>query len=239
MAKLNVNINPSASLYELVERTRQDTSLYNNRQAMLIISHEIEEAIILSEVRARVFSGFQRMSRFIPQVQRYRKLAHFAETIYVFGIMDVKPPSISRIRYVPLKEGDQLANEWFLVADSPNFYSVLATQETETQRDRSETPMFRGVWSFDEELIVILQSWLTDLVGALPLPDHAQTRDEKQHLSAMTNSLLRMTKRLTNALGEFHTITPKDAETTIHISAAVEKQIGPSVKNLADRLNRA
>src|SRR5262249_39695691 len=151
------------------------STFLNNRRAMLIISYEIERSLF--KTRARIFAGFQRMSRFLPLEARYRKLAEISEAVYVFGIMDVVPPPIANLRYVPIQEADQLAREWFLVADSRQYFSALATEEVTTLGLPDAQREFEGVWSFDEELVTILQEWLSSLVDAHSLGDLHERRD--------------------------------------------------------------
>ncbi len=92
----DVTIDPGFSIYGLLQSARTQRALLHHRSVMLILSHEIENAVIKGEARGRIFAGFQRMSRFLPQEERYRQLAEIAESIYVFGVMDVEPPPIAR-----------------------------------------------------------------------------------------------------------------------------------------------
>jgi DICT domain-containing protein len=187
-------VDPHLSVYHLVKRTKTLNAFLNNRQAMLLISYEIERALF--KTRARVFAGFQHMSRFLPQEARYRKLAETSESVYVFGIMDVFPPPIAGIRYVPLRKDDQLAREWFLIADSPQYFSALPTEEVTPLGLPDEQRQFEGAWSFDEELVTILQEWLSSLVDAHPLGDLHNRRDYVSQIGMMNDSLTRMSTRL-------------------------------------------
>src|SRR5512141_156460 len=118
----DISIDPGFSVYALIERTETERLLLNHRPTMFIASSTLEDSILIDKARARVFVGFQRMSRFVSQVERYQRLAQNAESVYVFGIMDAEPSPIFRVQYIPLKETDQLAKEWFLVADSQEYY---------------------------------------------------------------------------------------------------------------------
>jgi DICT domain-containing protein len=186
---LNAHIDPQLSVYGLVKRTKQHRTLLNDRRTMLAISREIEDAVILGQVRARLFAGFQRMSAFVPQIPRYQKLASYAESIYVFAYPDITPTPITNVRYVPLGKDDQLTKEWFLIADSPEYFSSLSTEEKQQQG------AFEGIWSFDEEMVTILQEWLSNMVDARPLGDLSQRRDYRKQVSLMGDTLVRMTLR--------------------------------------------
>jgi DICT domain-containing protein len=194
---VEVALDPNLSVYNLVKRTKVLSSFLNDRQAMLMISYEIERSLL--KARARVFAGFQRMSRFLPMQERYRKLAEYSETVYVFGVMDVTPPRIANVRYIALNEGDQLAREWFLVVDSPQYYSALATEEVTALGLPDDQRKFVGVWSFDEELVTILQEWLSSAVGAYPLVGVTSWRDYRKQIAMMNDSLTRMSVRVAKA----------------------------------------
>jgi DICT domain-containing protein len=192
------------SVYGLLDRvtSTQQVGVYH-RQMMNIISYEIENALILDGSRGRVFSGFQRFSRFQRQVERYRILARQAESVYVFGIPDVTPPPIPNVTYIPLSKQDQLRKEWFVVVDSPTYASILATEELEgTTPDSSDTNrLFKGIWSFNEDMVQIVQEWLTSLVDAHPLEEIS--RDRQQQVTVMGRSMTRLLDRLAKR------ITPK------------------------------
>jgi len=193
----NYSIDPSLSVYGLVQRTREQRLILTSRRTMSFISYEIESAIIQSNLRARVFAGFQRMSHFLPQVQRYQQLAYHAESIYVFGVMDVQPPPIAKVRYIPLKPTDQLAKEWFLVAEAQDYFSLLATEELTSPDDPDYKRRFQGVWSYDEELLSIIQDWLTSMVGARPLPELAANRNYQRQVQYMNIAVAHLAQRLT------------------------------------------
>ncbi len=166
------DIHITASVYGLV--TPAEQMEIRSVKTMLRISKEIEHAVIRDRARARVFSGFQQMSAFARQAERYQALAQHAESVYVFAHMDMQAPPIAGVQYVPLPEEHQLTKEWFVVADSPGFFTALVTEELPEQKR-----MFKGMWTFDEEMVTILQEWLSNAVGAAPLAESA--RDYRNH----------------------------------------------------------
>jgi DICT domain-containing protein len=161
-----INLDPKFSVYNLTGRGRMQRATLNHRRTMNVISHEIENATIEDGAKTRIFAAFQRMSRFLPQVERYRAMARRAEAVYVFGIMDCVVPGIENLYYVPLRPDDQLAKEWFLVSYGRDYASALATEELTQITDPDHTREFRGVWTFDPALTGILAEWLTRVVNA-------------------------------------------------------------------------
>ncbi len=225
----NIAIDPAMSVYALVKRTLDQRTLINHRRTMLVISHEIENAILLDRVRARLFSGFQRMSRFVPQVERYQRIAARAESVYVFGVMDVEPPPIANVTYVPLKPSDQLAKEWFIVAEAQAYFTTLATEEVGADPTTGEA-QFEGVWSFDEDMVDILHDWLTSLVGARPMTGDG-SHNYQQQVKLMSSTMGRMTARMARALdsGKQPAYAPAEMHT------AVQEQLVPALAQLEAR----
>lgn len=189
------NVNPIFSVYKLVERVQHDVALVNHRRTMTIISNEIENATLKDNAQTTIFSAFQRYSRFIPQIERYKKLAQKAKAIYVFGVPDTTLPEIDGIVYVPLKPTDQLTKEWFLVSYGTDFVSALATQELTHIDDPDDQRVFKGIWTFEIELAAILHEWLSTTVGLRPeLVTEVFNREKQMQL--MGNIIVRMTQRI-------------------------------------------
>ncbi|MEP7289900.1 MAG: DICT sensory domain-containing protein [Chloroflexota bacterium] len=233
--KSTISIDPNLSVYHLVQRTKEQLTLLNHRRTMSLISYEIENAILLHNVRARLFAGFQRMSRFIPQIPRYTIMAQNAESIYVFGVMDVQPPPIANIRYIPLTEAHQLSKEWFVVADARDYFSALATEELSHIEDADDKRMFQGVWSFDEDIVTILQEWLSSLVNAHDLGNLSENRNYRSQMKIMSSTMGRMAGRLAKSFEKPTTTTPNAVQG--EVDTAVEQQLSPSILKIEDKLN--
>ncbi len=189
-----IAIDPTLSVYALAARVADSSTMINHRRTMTLISYEIENAVLHDGARARIFSGFQRMSFFLPQVKRYQRLAQRAESIYVFGVPDVPLPNIPNVTYVTISPRDQFAREWFLVADAPDYASILATEELTNWDDPDDQRTFKGVWSFDDRIVSIVQEWLSSLVDARPLGEYK--RDLKAQLVYMQRTTMRIASRL-------------------------------------------
>lgn len=191
---MSIAIDPTLSVYALAARVADSSTMINHRRTMTLISYEIENAVLHDGARARIFSGFQRMSFFLPQVKRYQRLAQRAESIYVFGVPDVPLPNIPNVTYVMISPRDQFAREWFLVADAPDYASILATEELTNWDDPDDQRTFKGVWSFDDRIVSIVQEWLSSLVDARPLGEFK--RDLKAQLGYMQRTTMRIASRL-------------------------------------------
>ncbi len=172
------------SVYRLVQRV-QSAMVISHRRTMNVISHGIEDVAILQETPLRIFSSFQRMSKFVPQVKRYERIAQSAEVTYVFGVPDVEPPPIPGVHYVYLNAHDRLAREWFLVAAGDGFASALVTEELSHIDDPDEHRRFRGLWTFSPAMIGVLYQWLANTVDTreVGITDEPELDPQQQHFA--------------------------------------------------------
>lgn len=194
-AMSSFNIDPTFSVYRLIERVKKEASSVNHRKTMTAISYEIENATLLDNAKTTLFSGFQRMSRFLPQVARYEKIAKKAHAVFVFGVMDIVPPAIENVRYVPLAPTDQLTKEWFLVSLGEKYASALATEELTHIDDPDETRVFKGIWTFEHGMVEILHDWLTQTVGWRTDLEHVKYNRDHQ-IYYISQTIARMQDRL-------------------------------------------
>lgn len=186
------NIDPTFSVYRLVNRSPSDTAVMSNRRTMSIISREIENASIVDCADNVIFSSFQYLSKFLPQEQRYRQLAQKAQQVYVFGVPDTEMPYIEGVTYVPLKPTDQLAKEWFLVSYGRDYFSALATEELTNFHDPDHARKFRGVWTFDLAMVNILHEWLSGIVGLRIEQRATEQHDFDKQFQLLMNTIGRM-----------------------------------------------
>ncbi len=223
---MEISIDPSFSVYKLVGRAAEN-ALLNHRRTMNIISNEIENATLLDGAQTRIFAAFQFYSRFVPQIERYTRMAKSAEKVYVFGIPDVKLPAIDNVEYVPLKPTDQLAREWFLVSYGPTYASALATEEqTRLNGDADSERLFRGIWTMDVSLTAILADWLSRSIGLMPQGIAPETVDLRQHNIFVSRTASRVMRRLTAPAN-----LGKDAMVRAELRTLVKEVLQPFVSS--------
>jgi DICT domain-containing protein len=183
------------SVYALVKRVHPGNTLLRHRTTMSRVSYEIENATLVDGAHTRIFAGFQHMSKFVPQIARYTRIAAQSESVYVFGVPDVDVPPISNVTYVPLSEKDALAREWFLVSYGLDYASALATQELSAPNTPDSDRVFNGVWTFDLSLVSILQDWLTSTVDSLPLNWRGEDMRHGRQVELMEKSMSRLLQK--------------------------------------------
>ncbi|MFN8527001.1 MAG: DICT sensory domain-containing protein [Anaerolineae bacterium] len=191
-----IAIDPSFSVFHLTEKVQQGSTLLNHRRTMSLVSYEIENATLIDQARTRIFAGFQYFSKFMRQLSRYTNLALRAESVYVFGVPDVRPPALPNITYVPLQRTDHLAKEWFLVSYGRDYVSALATEELTRISDPDQERVFKGIWTFDHAMVSILQQWLTSTVDARALGFEETDLNYERQVLLMSRTLGRLTGRM-------------------------------------------
>lgn len=179
------------SLFRAVEGTHQHHRLVKTVPIMRAISHLIEDQLILMGQPVELYAGFQRFSRFAPQAERYAKIAQVCRRVYVFGVPDVEPPRIPGVEFVPLAEGAALALEWFILVDTPSFWTTLVTREVPGADLLTGGRRYDGVWSFEHEAVDRVSLLITQLLGHTFRPNvHRNYGQQSAHVSAINGRLL-------------------------------------------------
>ncbi len=185
------------ALYPLAEKwgVRQVYAFY--RGALKTLSFNMEESILNMQCKGSLFAGFQKFSFFLPRIKMYKKLAQVVDNIWIFGIPDVSLPQIPNIHYVPISEEHQLVKEWFLLIDSPQFFSCLVAEDLTGLDTPSHEREFRGIWTFDDVLVTYLQ---TRLVNSLDIPQLTRHSKSIEDFSQQLTAVGSITNRLVQSL---------------------------------------
>src|SRR5579859_1106990 len=117
-------------LLEQVAQHQHDLSFYTYTQALLMVSHAIEDEFIQKQITAPFYAGFQYLSRLRPQEPRYRAILHSAQRVLVFGIADWSPWYDLRLQGVALdvQRGMGLERFWFIATRGPDWNSALLAE---------------------------------------------------------------------------------------------------------------
>lgn len=121
------------SLYPLVLNDKKHHLATNSLETLVAISHSIEDAVMQHRLKGTVYAGFQRLSSFLPQINRFARLAAICGEVIVFAHPDTAVPEIPDIQFVLLSETAPLADEWFIVFDTTEFHIALLTRQVTEQ----------------------------------------------------------------------------------------------------------
>ena len=119
------------SLYPLALDDKKHHLATNSVETLVAVSHSIEEAVMRHHLKGTFYVSFQRISSFLPQINRFARLAAICGEVLVFAYPDTIVPEIPEIQFVLLEETAPLANEWFIVFDTDEFHIALLTRQLE------------------------------------------------------------------------------------------------------------
>ncbi|MDX6765276.1 MAG: DICT sensory domain-containing protein [Candidatus Methylacidiphilales bacterium] len=135
----------AATLGELVAMPKGDVTHVFNNEAMLAISHAIED--LAGEVReGELISTFQNLKNFLPQRKRYVGLSRDLDAVRVWGsgMIPARCPSID---FIPIFR-PELERYWIVLFSSPEHHAVLVCRQINEAKDFSDK-VFAGFYSFN------------------------------------------------------------------------------------------
>lgn len=163
----------SLSLYPLVSRHNPRDLSTASVQTLLAISHSLEDVVMRHRLTLTFYAGFQRVSSFLPQVDRFARLAALCQEVLIFAVPDAPMPALPGVTLIPLSDDAPLAREWFIVVDHERFGAALLTRqlgEVPTRVTRKAIAfgrgrLYEGVLTFDDQWVGAARQALDQAVG--------------------------------------------------------------------------
>lgn len=163
----------SLSLYPLVARQNPRDLATTSVQTLLAISHSLEDVVMRHRLSLTFYAGFQRTSSFLPQLDRFSRLATICQQVFVFAVPDAPFPVLPGVTHVPLPDDAPLGREWFIVVDHERFGAALLTRQLgqgPTRLTRKEIAfgrgrLYEGVLTFDDRLVGAARQALDEALG--------------------------------------------------------------------------
>jgi len=147
------------SLYPLASQVSDDQLGTSLVSTMLAISHGLEDTVMSQRLKGTFYAGFQRISAFLPQINRFARLAAMCGEVLVFAVPDGPVPEIPGVQFVYLEEGAPLAEEWFIVFEQAQFCGALFTRQVSANQADPGGLLFGrgrsyvGALTFDMQLV--------------------------------------------------------------------------------------
>jgi DICT domain-containing protein len=94
-----------------------------------MMSRVIEDSVKLHKKRCSLYAGFQELSRFKEHIERYSKLAVYADQIFVIGIADSPIEKIADNVHILTKNADIIRENWISIIKNQNIHISLIAQE--------------------------------------------------------------------------------------------------------------
>lgn len=127
----------------------------------------INERLVIDQALsdARVYAGFERLSRLSPVEARYGRMADVASEVWVIGEND-RTPRLRRARTAFVTEGP-LLREWFLLISSSRYNCLITARDLdgfETGRPVTDR-RFEGLKTFSRATVRAVEEALREALG--------------------------------------------------------------------------
>ena len=140
-------------LLDQVSDLKHDLSFYTYAQALLMVSHSIEDEFVQKRLAQPFYAGVQYFSRLRPQEPRYRAILRSAQRVAVFGLPDISLWYEPRLESVPIElaRGTGLERFWFVVTKGPDWRdsALLAEHLAGSFTEPLVKRRYQGFWTFD------------------------------------------------------------------------------------------
>lgn len=170
----------TVTLGELVSIPAHDLTHVFNNEAMLAISHAIED--LAAEIRqGELLATFQKIENFAWQKKRYTSLSYDLDAVRVWAAG--RPPArTGKIDFVPIFR-PELEKYWIVLFASPSVHAVLVCRQANDATEFSQK-VFTGFYSFNPFLTESIRRHFNLISCGL---DSVVARWEKElHMPAIT-----------------------------------------------------
>lgn len=135
---------------------KNDVSFYTYPQALLMVSHAIEDEFVQRQLVQPFYVGVQYFSRLRPQEPRYRTIQRLAQRLMIFGLADMPLWSDLRLESVALDLhlGTGLERFWWVVTKGPDWNTALLAEHLAGDFTRPLAKrQYQGFWTFDPVIV--------------------------------------------------------------------------------------
>lgn len=158
------------SLFKLVSHLPEERRWRRPADALIVLSRQLTGITPEQSHNTDLAIGTLRFSLFRMHQARISQIAALCRSVTVYGEADTEPPSIPNVQFVPVARGAALAQEWFVMLDSPVFWGALiANVVAEPNAGAGRRLIFDGVLTTDER-VVSRAGLLLSLTRGAPAP---------------------------------------------------------------------
>jgi len=179
------------SLFGAIASQYHDLLCVHTGETMNLICDLIEEQVINHKLSVDLYTGVQNFSEVATDVPRYKALGAVCRRVFVFGLADVTPPTIPGVEFFPLKPDTGLAQERFLLVNTPGFWAALLAKEISEPEASYGIKRYDGGWFYDEQAVERISLLLSQVMGKFyqPVPERYYDQQSK-HIAEINRRLL-------------------------------------------------
>ena len=179
------------SLFGAIASQYHDLLCVHTGDTMKLICDLIEEQVINHKLPVDLYTGVQNFSEVATDIPRYKSLGAVCRRVFVFGIADVIPPLIPGVEFFPLEVGMGLAQERFLLVNTPSFWAALLAKEIPELDVSNGITRYDGGWFYDEQVVERISLLLSQVMGKFYQPiAERQYEEQSTHIAEINRRLL-------------------------------------------------
>lgn len=155
-----------------LEKLKSDRFRYTlSVDAMILISHMIEDAAAQSQRPVQLHVCFQYLSRLQDQYDRYSGLTPKLEGLWLYAVSDDRLPNWKKTTFIDLT-GHPFVDYWFVIAYGAGVSMTLLAEEKKTElRQKITERVYEGLYTFDEQIAYKVLSLLhMNFPDKVPVP---------------------------------------------------------------------
>ncbi len=155
-----------------LEKLKSDRFRYTlSVDAMILISHMIEDAAAQSQRPVQLHVCFQYLSRLQDQYERYSGLTPKLEGLWLYAVSDDRLPNWKKMTFIDLA-GHPFVDYWFVIAYGAGVSMTLLAEEKKTElRQKITERVYEGLYTFDEQIAYKVLSLLhMNFPDKVPVP---------------------------------------------------------------------
>lgn len=152
------------SLYKLVQDLQPPKLFTVKREVLSKWCETMEEEVVERQLVTSVFVGFQVFTFFLPVMERFGKIASYANQVSIFAQPDVELRTLDNIDVVCLNADDQLRREWFLIICHEDFMRAIVAREITDPGTPNSERVFEGIRTNHRKTIEEIYRSLSQLV---------------------------------------------------------------------------
>lgn len=183
-------MSPDPSLFNLIAGSSHVSE--QNIDALNFLNAQIEKSILSGMARPKLLIGVHKFSAVQWYQYQYSELAKQCESIVIFGESDAQPPAIANTEFIALNPGMSLANERFIIVNTPEWQVMLVARRLpETDRRMERQWRYECALTFAGQHIERCYMLATMLAGKPATPiGQVDALSQQQHIAQLVMQLV-------------------------------------------------
>jgi signal transduction histidine kinase/DICT domain-containing protein len=144
------------------------------KSSLTALARAMQDLVLADHQPYIVIANFQKERQFRQQESRFQRMAQKSSHVYILGVPETESGfAVANFGYetIPIKPGDTLAGERYLVVIGQHYSACLAVREKFSVTNLKditdgveEGRRFEGIWSFERNVAYSAADWLLGII---------------------------------------------------------------------------